>query len=73
YFTPIIRHPEVAVLGVGRARERAVVREKTVVARRYLPLCLGYDHRVIDGAEGGRFLSFLVGILEDYEGFLLGL
>jgi pyruvate dehydrogenase E2 component (dihydrolipoamide acetyltransferase) len=73
YFTPIIRHPEVAVLGAGRAMEKAVFRGGQVIPRTFLPLCVAYDHRVIDGAEGARFISHLAGVLEDFEAILLGL
>jgi pyruvate dehydrogenase E2 component (dihydrolipoamide acetyltransferase) len=73
YFTPIIRHPEVAVLGAGRAMEKAVFRGGQVIPRTFLPLCVAYDHRVIVGAEGARFISHLAGVLEDFEAILLGL
>jgi pyruvate dehydrogenase E2 component (dihydrolipoamide acetyltransferase) len=56
-FTPTINAPEVAVLGVARAARRAVEHDGAFVARLTLPLCLVYDHRVIDGAQGGRFMA----------------
>jgi pyruvate dehydrogenase E2 component (dihydrolipoamide acetyltransferase) len=71
FFTPIIRHPEAAVLGVGRAQERVIVRNGQMVPRRFLPLCVAYDHRIIDGADGARFISHLVGLLENFEEILV--
>jgi pyruvate dehydrogenase E2 component (dihydrolipoamide acetyltransferase) len=58
-FTPTINAPEVAVLGVGCARRKVVVVDDTFAARLMLPLTLTYDHRVIDGAVGGRFMQTL--------------
>ncbi len=66
YFTPIVNRPQVAVLGMGRGVHRPVVRDKKVVPRLVLPLALSYDHRVIDGADGARFLREIVRYLEDY-------
>jgi len=64
-FTPIINVPEVAILGVARARMQPVWDGEKFIARRMLPLDLSYDHRVIDGAEAARFTSFLVNGLGD--------
>ncbi|HLE42562.1 MAG TPA: dihydrolipoamide acetyltransferase family protein [Methylomirabilota bacterium] len=69
--TPIINYPEVAILGVGRAREMPVVRDGQVVIRLILPLSLAFDHRVIDGMEAARFAADLVRLLEDPERLLL--
>jgi pyruvate dehydrogenase E2 component (dihydrolipoamide acetyltransferase) len=69
--TPIINYPEVAILGVARARERPVVRGGQVVAGLVLPLSLAFDHRVIDGMEAARFSADLVRLLEDPERLLL--
>lgn len=69
--TPIINYPEVAILGVGRARETPVVRDGAVVVRLMLPLSLAFDHRVIDGMEAARFMTDLVRLLEDPERLLL--
>jgi pyruvate dehydrogenase E2 component (dihydrolipoamide acetyltransferase) len=69
--TPIINYPEVAILGVARARQRPVVRDGQVVARLILPLSLAFDHRVIDGMEAARFSADLVRLLEDPERLLL--
>jgi pyruvate dehydrogenase E2 component (dihydrolipoamide acetyltransferase) len=69
--TPIINYPEVAILGVGRARQTPVVRDGQVAVRLVLPLSLAFDHRVIDGMEAARFGSDLVRLLEDPERLLL--
>jgi pyruvate dehydrogenase E2 component (dihydrolipoamide acetyltransferase) len=58
-FTPIINAPEVAILGVSRSVMKPIWREGAFVPRLILPLSLSYDHRVIDGAEGVRFTSWL--------------
>jgi pyruvate dehydrogenase E2 component (dihydrolipoamide acetyltransferase) len=58
-FTPIINAPEVAILGVSRSVMKPIWREGAFVPRLMLPLSLSYDHRVIDGAEGVRFTSWL--------------
>ncbi len=66
HFTPIVNSPQVAVLGMGRGVVRPVVRDKKVTPRMVLPLALSYDHRVIDGADGARFLREIVRCLEDF-------
>lgn len=58
-FTPIINAPEVAILGVSRSVMKPVYRDGSFVPRLILPLSLSYDHRVIDGAEGVRFTTWL--------------
>ncbi len=65
FFTPIINAPEVAILGVGKASMKQVWNGKEFVPRLMLPLSLSYDHRVIDGALGARFSSFLATVLSD--------
>ena len=65
HFSPIVNAPEVAILGVGRASIKPVWAKDKVVPRLLLPLSLAYDHRVIDGAMGARFSTFLVGLLGD--------
>ena len=60
HFTPIIYAPQVAILGVGRGQSKAVVVEGTVAVRTLLPLCLAYDHRVLDGADAVRFLKEII-------------
>jgi pyruvate dehydrogenase E2 component (dihydrolipoamide acetyltransferase) len=64
-FTPIINAPEVAILGVSRSSMQAVWDGESFQPRVMLPLCLSYDHRVIDGANGARFTRYLAGCLED--------
>ena len=71
-FTPIVNHPEVAILGLGRSREEAVVRNSRIEPRLIMPIALSYDHRVIDGANAARFVRSLVESLENPEAMLLG-
>jgi pyruvate dehydrogenase E2 component (dihydrolipoamide acetyltransferase) len=66
-FTPIINAPEVAILGVSRSSMRPQWDGETFQPRLMLPLCLSYDHRVIDGANGARFIRYLATCLEDIE------
>lgn len=70
-FTPIINAPEVAILGVGKAVMKPVWNGKDFGPRLMLPLSLSYDHRVIDGALGARFISFLSGVLGDIRKLVL--
>jgi pyruvate dehydrogenase E2 component (dihydrolipoamide acetyltransferase) len=65
YGTPIINHPEVAILGLGKIEDRAVVRNGQIVIRKIMPLSLAFDHRVIDGVEAGRFLGVVIEHLEN--------
>lgn len=65
YVIPTINYPECAILGMGRTQEKAVVRNGEIVARLMMPLCITYDHRVIDGADGARFMNQLVRYLSD--------
>ena len=65
FFTPIINAPEVAILGVGKAVMKPVWNGREFAPRLMLPLSLSYDHRVIDGALGARFSSFLATVLSD--------
>lgn len=67
HFTPIINRPEVAILGLGRGMSKPVVKDGKVEARTLIPLCLSYDHRVIDGADGARFIQSLVELLENFD------
>ena len=59
FFTPIINSPEVAILGVGKADKKQVLKDGKLQMRSILPLSLSYDHRIIDGAEGARFCKHL--------------
>jgi pyruvate dehydrogenase E2 component (dihydrolipoamide acetyltransferase) len=64
---PIINYPEVAILAVARARPEPVVRQGRIVPRLLLPLTLTFDHRVADGADGARFATEIVQLLEAPE------
>lgn len=70
-FTPIVNAPEVAILGVSRAQMKPVYQDGEFVPRLMLPLALSYDHRVVDGAEGARFVVFLSKVLGDARRLLL--
>jgi pyruvate dehydrogenase E2 component (dihydrolipoamide acetyltransferase) len=70
-FTPIINYPEVAILGVSKASFKPVYQDGAFVPRLMLPLSLSYDHRVIDGAEGARFVMHLTNMLSDIRNLLL--
>ena len=70
-FTPIINAPEVAILGVSRSVMRPVWNGKEFTPRLVLPLSLSYDHRVVDGAAGARFTTYLVSVLSDIRRSLL--
>ena len=64
-FTPIVNTPEVAILGVSRAAIKPVWTGTEFAPRTLLPLALSYDHRVVNGGDGGRFLTQLVALLSD--------
>lgn len=64
-FTPIIYHPQVAILGVSRAQTKPIYKNGQFEPRKILPLSLSYDHRLIDGAEAARFITWLKHALED--------
>jgi pyruvate dehydrogenase E2 component (dihydrolipoamide acetyltransferase) len=70
-FTPIINAPEVAILGVARSQMRPMFKDGAFVPRLMLPLSLAYDHRVIDGAAGARFTTYLASVLSDIRRTLL--
>ena len=71
FFTPIINAPEVAILGVGKARTKPLWDGKQFAPRLLLPLSLSYDHRVIDGAQAARFIAFLGSVLSDIRRLVL--
>jgi pyruvate dehydrogenase E2 component (dihydrolipoamide acetyltransferase) len=71
FFTPIVNHPEVAILGVGKMGWRPVYRDGSFVPRLILPLSLSYDHRVIDGADAARFTTRLSELLSDLRRLIL--
>lgn len=70
-FTPIVNWPEVAILGVSRASQKPIWNGKVFEPRLMLPLSLSYDHRVIDGADGARFVGALNQVLVDIRKVLL--
>ncbi|MDD5274984.1 MAG: 2-oxo acid dehydrogenase subunit E2 [Methylovulum sp.] len=70
-FTPIVNAPEVAILGITRAKMQPVWNGQEFVPRLMLPLDLTYDHRVIDGAEGARFMAVVKQNLSDIRRLLL--
>jgi pyruvate dehydrogenase E2 component (dihydrolipoamide acetyltransferase) len=70
FATPIINYPEVAILAAGRATEKVLVKNGAFYAGLVLPLSLSCDHRVVDGAEGARFLNTVVKLLEKPEDLL---
>ncbi|HOI11341.1 MAG TPA: 2-oxo acid dehydrogenase subunit E2, partial [Myxococcota bacterium] len=68
---PLINHPEVAILGMGRAQQKPVVRDGAVVVRTMLPLVLAFDHRIADGGDAVRFVNDLVRRLQDPNALLV--
>ncbi|MDN3609063.1 pyruvate dehydrogenase complex dihydrolipoyllysine-residue acetyltransferase [Vibrio ostreicida] len=70
-FTPIVNAPEVGILGVSKSEMKPVWNGKEFEPRLQLPLSLSYDHRVIDGAEGARFITFLNSALSDIRRLVL--
>lgn len=70
-FTPIVNLPEVAILGVSKSSYQPVYQDGDFVPRLMLPLSLSYDHRVIDGADGARFIVTLSNLLADIRNILL--
>lgn len=71
FATPVINYPEVAILAVGRVREGVVVRNGGMFVGKLMPLSLACDHRVVDGAEGARFLQYVIDLLQDAPETLL--
>lgn len=63
--TPVIKHPEVAILGIGKIMKKPVVENNEIVIRDIAPLSLTFDHRIIDGADGGRFMIAYKKYLKD--------
>jgi len=72
-FMPIVYPPQVAILGVGKGQRKASYRDGQFIPRMMLPLCVAYDHRLIDGADGARFSNEIVKVLEDFQAMFLGL
>lgn len=71
YSTPVINYPEAAILLLGRGKLQAVVLDDKIEPRMMLPLSLSYDHRLVDGAEAGRFLNEVIGYLQSPGRLLL--
>jgi pyruvate dehydrogenase E2 component (dihydrolipoamide acetyltransferase) len=69
-FTPIINAPEVAILGIPRSKMQPVWDGNAFIPRLIQPLCLSYDHRVIDGATGVRFTTYLAARIADVDGLI---
>jgi pyruvate dehydrogenase E2 component (dihydrolipoamide acetyltransferase) len=67
HFTPIVNRPEVAILGLGRAAAKPVVKSDEIKPRQMLPLAVSYDHRVIDGGAAARFVVDLVKGIENFS------
>ncbi|HEU5463513.1 MAG TPA: 2-oxo acid dehydrogenase subunit E2 [Candidatus Binatia bacterium] len=67
HFTPIIYAPQVAILGVGQGKARPVAIDGKIAVRMILPLCLSYDHRVLDGADAVRFLKDVIAGIEAFD------
>jgi pyruvate dehydrogenase E2 component (dihydrolipoamide acetyltransferase) len=65
YFTPILRPPESALLGVGRIVEKPVIKDSQIIPETRVALSLTFDHRIIDGAPGARFLKTVKEVVED--------
>ncbi|MDQ8039022.1 MAG: dihydrolipoyllysine-residue acetyltransferase [Rickettsiella sp.] len=70
-FTPIVNVPDVAILGVSKSQYKPQYQDGEFIPRLMLPLSLSYDHRVIDGAEGARFIMHLTDCLSDIRRWLL--
>jgi pyruvate dehydrogenase E2 component (dihydrolipoamide acetyltransferase) len=71
YATPIVNYPEVAILAIGRMRDRVVARDGQIAIRRILALSLTFDHRVIDGGDAARFLNAVIAHVEDPDLLLI--
>lgn len=67
HFTPIIYAPQVAILGIGQGQAKPVAIDGKIAIRTILPLCLAYDHRVLDGADAVRFLKGIIAGLESFD------
>ena len=71
FFTPIINAPEVAILGVSKSSMKPIWNGKEFMPRLILPMSLSYDHRVVDGASGARFSTYLAGLMTDIRKLVL--
>jgi len=71
WFTPVINHPEVAILGIGRISEKAIVKDGEIIAAPVLALSLSFDHRIIDGATAQHAMNHIKRLLNDPELLLM--
>ena len=71
YFAPIVNAPEVAILGVSKSSMEPVWNGKEFTPRLILPMSLSFDHRVIDGADGARFISYIGAVLADLRRLIM--
>jgi pyruvate dehydrogenase E2 component (dihydrolipoamide acetyltransferase) len=71
WFTPVINHPEVAILGIGRIAEKPIVKDGEIVAAPVLALSLSFDHRMIDGATAQNAMNHIKRLLNDPELLLM--
>ena len=71
WFTPVINHPEVAILGIGRIAEKAIVKDGEIIAAPVLALSLSFDHRMIDGATAQNAMNHIKRLLNDPELLLM--
>jgi pyruvate dehydrogenase E2 component (dihydrolipoamide acetyltransferase) len=66
HFTPIIYTPQVAILGIGQGQAKPVAIDGKIAIRTILPLCLAYDHRVLDGGDAVRFVKAIIAGVESF-------
>ena len=71
WFTPVINHPEVAILGIGRISEKPIVKNGEIIAAPVLALSLSFDHRIVDGATAQLALNHIKRLLNDPELLLM--
>ena len=71
HFAPIVNAPEVAILGVSKSSMEPVWNGKEFTPRLILPMSLSFDHRVIDGADGARFISYIGAVLADLRRLIM--
>src|SRR5690606_34831387 len=71
WFTPVINHPEVAILGIGRISEKPIIKNGEIVAAPVLALSLSFDHRMIDGATAQNALNHLKRLLAEPQLLLM--
>ncbi|MCA9396019.1 MAG: 2-oxo acid dehydrogenase subunit E2 [Candidatus Omnitrophica bacterium] len=72
HFTPVINKPESAILGLGKSRLKAVVVDGKIESRMMMPVCVSYDHRIIDGGDSARFIVDLTEAIQNFDTSTLG-